>query len=201
MDGVEAVCVGAPWPPYDARVDLMDLPAAFGTTLDTIPFPGGYLIADPSLVRAWPERLPPGRRIGLVFSGNPLHQADRRRSIPVELVRPLPVIPGVSFVSLQHGPADNGLDLPNLTPWMTDYAETAALVANLDLVVSVDTSIAHLAGALGKPALVLLPFAPDWRWMLGRSDSPWYHSVRLVRQTRAGDWSGVLAEVMAALAP
>ena len=122
-------------------------------------------------------------------------------SIPAELVKALPPIPGVSFVSLHHGPAGNGLSLPNLTPLMTDYAETAALVANLDLVVAVDTSIAHLAGALGTPARVLLPFAPDWRWMLGRSDTPWYRSVRLFRQTRAGDWSGVLAEVMATVTP
>jgi Flp pilus assembly protein TadD len=201
MDGVEAVQANGPLPPYDARIDLMDLPVAFGTTLDTIPFPGGYLSADRALVRRWADRLPPSRKIGLVFSGNPLHQADRRRSVPVELVRPLPAIPGVSFVSLQHGPADNGLGLPNLTPWMTDYAQTAALVANLDLVIAVDTSIAHLAGALGKPVRVLLPYAPDWRWMTGRSDSPWYTSVHLFRQARAGDWGGVLAEVMAGLAP
>jgi tetratricopeptide (TPR) repeat protein len=200
MAGVEAARADAPLPPYDAGVDLMDLPGVFGTTLNTIPLPGGYLSADASLVRAWSARLPPGRKIGLVLSGNPRHQADRRRSIAAELVRPLPVIPGMSFVSLHHGPADDGLGLPNLTPWMTDYAQTAALVENLDLVVTVDTSIAHLAGALGKPALVLLPFAPDWRWMLGRSDSPWYRSVRLVRQTRAGDWSSPLAEVMGTLA-
>jgi hypothetical protein len=113
----------------------------------------------------------------------------------VELADRLLRVPGVGFVNLQHGPAAHGLGLPDLTGWMTDYAETAALVANLDLVISVDISIAHLAGALGKPAWVLLPFAPDWRWMVGRPDSPWYSSVRLFRQARAGDWPGVLAEV------
>lgn len=200
MDGVEAVRAGGPLPRYDARIDLMDLPAAFGTTLDTIPFPGGYLSADPALVRIWAARLPPGRKIGLVFSGNPLHQADRRRSIPRELVGPLPAIPGVTFVSLHHKAVDSGLGLPNLTRWMTDFAQTAALVANLDLVVAVDTAVAHLAGALGKPVWVLLPYAPDWRWIPGHSDSPWYRSMRLFRQTRAGEWGGVLSEVTDALA-
>jgi hypothetical protein len=89
--------------------------------------------------------------------------------------------------------------LPDLTPWMTDYAETAALIENLDLVITVDTSVAHLAGALGKPVWILLPHAPDWRWMLGRSDSPWYPSARLFRQPAPGDWSSVLAQAMGAL--
>ena len=199
MDGIQAVPASGPMPPYDARVDLMSLPGVFGTTLDSIPFADGYLSADAARIRAWRERLPAGRKVGLAFAGNPAHPADRRRSIGVERVGPLPVSPGLSFVNLQHGPAADGLGLANLTAWMTDYAETAALLANLDLVVTVDTSIAHLAGALGTPAWVLLPFAPDWRWMLGRRDSPWYSSVRLFRQDRAGDWSSVLAEVMGAL--
>ncbi len=200
MDGVQAVPPGVPLPPYDAQIDLMSLPAAFGTTLDRIPFAGGYLSADPARVRVWNDRLPSGRKAGLVFTGNPAHPDDRRRSIPPERVGCLPEIPGLSFVSLQHGPAAGRFGLPDLTQWMIDFAETAALVANLDIVVTVDTSIAHLAGALGRPALVLLPFAPDWRWMPGRSDSPWYTSLRLLRQSRAGDWSSVLAEAMSVLA-
>jgi tetratricopeptide (TPR) repeat protein len=200
MDGVQAIPAGSPLPPCDARIDLMSLPAAFGTTLDSIPFAEGYLSADPARVRAWGGRLPPGRKAGLVLAGNPAHPADRQRSIPADRLNPLPDIPGLSFVNLQHGPAAGSLGLPDLTPWMTDYAETAALVANLDIVVTVDTSVAHLAGALGKPTLVLLPFAPDWRWMTGRSDSPWYRSLHLLRQPEPGDWSSVLADAMGAVA-
>jgi tetratricopeptide (TPR) repeat protein len=199
MDGVRTVPTGEPLPACDARIDLMSLPSAFGTTLDTIPLPEGYLSADPARARAWSGRLPPGRKAGLIFAGNPAHPDDRRRSIPADFRDRLPAIPGLSFINLQHGPAAASLGLPDLTEWMTDYAETAALVANLDLVVTVDTSIAHLAGALGTPAWVLLPFAPDWRWMAGRSDSPWYRSLRLFRQPRAGDWSSVLADVAEAL--
>jgi Flp pilus assembly protein TadD len=200
MDGVLAVPSGGQLPRYDAWIDLMSLPSAFGTTLDSIPLAGGYLSADPARIRAWHARLPPGRKAGLVFAGNPAHPDDKRRSIPPELAGSLPDIPGMSFINLQHGPAAGTLGLPDLTQWMTDYAETAALVASLDIVVSVDTSIAHLAGGLGRPGLVLLPFAPDWRWMVGRGDSPWYNSLRLFRQPRAGDWRSVLGDVMSVLA-
>jgi ADP-heptose:LPS heptosyltransferase len=113
----------------------------------------------------------------------------------VEQAGSLLAFPGVTYVNLQHGPAAHRLGLPNLTALMTDYAETAALVASLDLVITVDTSVAHLAGALARPTWVLLPFAADWRWMPERPDSPWYRSVRLFRQARAGDWSGVLDQV------
>jgi Flp pilus assembly protein TadD len=139
------------------------------------------------------------RKVGIALAGNPRHPADRRRSIPPDLDVKLPNIPGLSFVSLLHGPTAGGLGLPDLTPWMTDYAETAALIENLDLVVTVDTSVAHLAGALGKPVWILLPHAPDWRWLLGRPDTPWYRSARLFRQPAAGDWTSVLTEVMAQL--
>ncbi|MFL5255509.1 MAG: tetratricopeptide repeat protein [Rhodopila sp.] len=196
MAGIQAIPADGPLPVHDAYVDLMSLPHMFGTTLDSIPFPNGYLSAEPSRVLAWQARLASGRKIGVALSGNPRHPADRRRSVPVEQAGPLLAVPGISFVNLQYGPAADTLGLPNLTAWMADYAETAALVANLDLVITVDTSIAHLAGALGKPTWVLLPFAPDWRWMLERTDSPWYSSVRLFRQFRAGDWSGVLDAVI-----
>jgi hypothetical protein len=195
MAGVRAIPAGGPLPPYDAHIDLMSLPRVFGTTLDRIPFPDGYLSADATRIPAWHARLPSGPKIGLVLSGNPLHPANRRRSIPVEQAGSLLTVEGVNFVNLHHGPAADRSGLPNLTAWMTDYAETAALLMTLDLVITVDTSIAHLVGALGKPAWVLLPFAPDWRWMLERPDSPWYRSVRLFRQARAGDWSNALAEV------
>ena len=196
MPGIRAVSASDPLPDYDAWVDQISLPRLFGTTLDTIPSACPYLSANPIRTRTWSARLPSGRKVGLAFAGNPKHPADRRRSIPADFCPTLPDIPGLSFINLQHGPSAGTLGLPDLTQWMTDYAETAALIENLDLVVTVDTSVAHLAGALGKPLWILLPHAPDWRWLLGRQDSPWYPSARLFRQPSPGDWTSVLAQVM-----
>jgi Flp pilus assembly protein TadD len=200
MPGIRAVSASDPLPTYDSWVDQISLPRVFGTTLDTIPSADAYLSANPILVRAWSARLPVGRKVGIAFAGNPKHGADRRRSIPADFDLRLPDIPGLSFVNLQHGASAGMRGLPDLTRWMTDYAETAALIDNLDLVVTVDTSVAHLAGALGKPVWILLPHAPDWRWMLGRLDSPWYRSARLFRQPTQGDWTSVLAQVTRELA-
>lgn len=199
MPGVRAIGPADPVPAYDAWIDQVSLARVFGTTLDTIPAPDRYLSADPIRAQAWRARLPGGRKVGLAFAGNPRYSADRRRSIPPDLDVKLPDVAGLSFINLQHGVSAGPLRLPDLTPLMTDYAETAALIDNLDLVVTVDTSVAHLAGALGKPVWILLPHAPDWRWMLERSDSPWYRSVRLFRQPAPGDWASVLAQVMQAL--
>ena len=185
-------------PSYDAWTDIGSLPLMFGTNGETIPSAAGYLRTDPIRAEAWRRRLPQGRKVGVVFSGNPRHPADARRSIPLERVR-LPDVRELTFVDLQFGAAAGRLGLPDLTPWMTDYAETAALITNLDLVITVDTSVAHLAGALGKPVWILLPHAPDWRWQLGRPDSPWYQSARLFRQDTPGDWSEVLVRVFDAL--
>jgi Flp pilus assembly protein TadD len=211
MAGVQAVSASDPLPAYDSWIDQISLARIFGTALDTIPSPTAYLFADPIRVQAWRARFAEGRqgerqqdqdgarKVGIAFAGNPRHGADRRRSIPPDVDVRLLDIPGVSFVSLQHGGSVGRLGLPDLTQWMTDYAETAALIDTMDLVITVDTSVAHLAGALGKPVWILLPHAPDWRWLLGRTDSPWYRSVRLFRQPVAGDWAGVLAEVTQAL--
>jgi len=199
ISGIRVIPTEDPLPRYDAWIDLMSLPHVFGTTLDTLPGASGYLRADAGRVAAWKARLPVGRKVGVALAGNPAHPNDRRRSIPPRLVFPLPEMPGISFINLHHGAAASGLGLPDLSAQLTDYAETAALLDNLDLVVTVDTSIAHLAGALGKPGWVLLPAAPDWRWLLGRADSPWYASLRLLRQQQAGDWTDVLAQVMRAL--
>jgi Flp pilus assembly protein TadD len=207
MPGVQAVASADALPAYDAWIDQISLARVFGTTLDAIPSPESYLSADPVRVQAWRVRLAnepwhlhtldpcSTRRVGVAFAGNRRHRGDRRRSIPPDLDIRLPDIPGLGFVSLQHGGAGHRLGLPDLTQWMTDYAETAALIETLDLVITVDTSVAHLAGALGKPVWVLLPHAPDWRWLLGRPDSPWYRSARLFRQPNADDWTSVWEEV------
>jgi tetratricopeptide (TPR) repeat protein len=199
MPGVQAVAASAGLPDYDCWVDQISLPHVFATTLDTIPSPDRYLSADPALTHIWRDRLPTGPKVGLAFAGNPQHRNDRHRSLPLDLATRLPDIPGIRFVNVQHGRGARALGLPDLTRWMTDYAETAALIENLDLVISVDTSVGHLAGALGKPVWLLLPHAPDWRWLLDRSDSPWYRSVRLFRQQTPGDWTGVLDRVTGAL--
>ncbi|MBN9561318.1 MAG: tetratricopeptide repeat protein [Alphaproteobacteria bacterium] len=186
-------------PRYDVWVDQMSLPRLFATTPETVPTPSGYLQADPAWAAAWRATLPEGCRVGLVWAGNPAHANDRRRSLPPGALAPLLEVPGQCFVSLQLGPRSvEAAAMPGLidpTARLTDYAATAALVAALDLVITVDTSVAHLAGALGRPVWVMLPFAPDWRWMLGRDNSPWYSSMRLFRQERPGHWSGVVASV------
>jgi hypothetical protein len=187
---IQVVSKFARLPRYDAWIDQMSLPHVLGTTLDTIPSPSGYLTAPD------PVSLPPGRTIGLAWRGNPAHSNDRRRTPPEDAFAPL--LASGRFVSLVPG-----VTLPGLAPPprpLTDYAETAALIAALDLVITVDTSVAHVAGALGRRCWVLLPFAPDWRWMLNRDDTPWYRSVRLFRQPTPGDWTSVAASVAAALA-
>jgi Flp pilus assembly protein TadD len=199
MSGVEAIGCAEPLPNHDAWIDLLSLPHVFGTTLETIPAADGYLTADPGLVETWRRRLPRGQKVGLAFAGNPAHPNQRHRSVPLAQVLPLPEIAGLAYVNLQHGLEAGNLGLPNFTDRLTDFAQTAALIQNLDLVLTVDTAVAHLAGALGKPALVLLPAAPDWRWMLRRDDSPWYRSVRLIRQEKAGDWSPALTRAFEAL--
>ncbi|MDE2200349.1 MAG: tetratricopeptide repeat protein [Rhodospirillales bacterium] len=189
-------------PPHDLWVDQMSLPRLLGTRPATIPGAAGYLPCPR-------RRSGPGRRIGLVWAGNPLHSNDARRSVPLAALAPLlaeaDLAPGLtrdlSWVSLQHGPrgaegAGHGLPAPDLP----DFAATAALVAGLDLVIAADTSTAHLAGAMGVPVWLMLPHAPDWRWMTGRADTPWYASMRLFRQPAPGDWNGVVAALGAALA-
>jgi hypothetical protein len=142
----------------------------------------------------------------LAWRGNPDHKNDRNRSIPISLLEPLLGLGGLAFYSLQVGPAQDQAageskpgKLTSLAGQIRDYADTARFIEQLDLVITVDTSIAHLAGALGRPTWVLLPFAPDWRWLLDRNDSPWYPTVRLFRQPAPGDWPSVIQDVVAAL--
>jgi tetratricopeptide (TPR) repeat protein len=197
---------GNPTPPHDYQCALMSLPGAFRTTLQTVPKKVPYLSSDARLVAHFRQRVEArgSLLVGIVWSGNPAHTNDHNRSLPVaDLLQA--ASPGVRLISLQKEVRD--VDLPALAAadvahegeWLTDFEHTAALVECLDLVISVDTSVAHLAGALGKPVWILLPFAPDWRWLLERPDSPWYPSARLFRQQTAGDWSGVLVSVRQAL--
>ena len=191
---------------FELHCPLLTLPLAFGTRLETIPaFENGYLTAPPEDVARWHQRLPKGRRrIGLVWSGSQAHANDTNRSLALAKIAPL-FQPGDVWVSLQKEVRDRdraaleASGILDVSAELGDFADTAALISALDLVISVDTSVAHLAGALGKPTWVMLPFAPDFRWLLDREDSPWYPSMRLFRQSRAGDWDGVLARIGEAL--
>jgi Flp pilus assembly protein TadD len=185
----EPIPYGEPLPDFDVHAPLQSLPRILRTTLGTIPAHVPYLSADADLVRSWKERLATcrGLRTGLVWAGNPHNRYDPQRSIPKERLETLMRTPGVDWFSLQKE------DLPG------DFSDAAALIANLDLVISVDTAAAHLAGALAKPVWTLLPFAPDFRWLMELEHSPWYPSMRLFRQPAAGDWDSVLTRVRQAL--
>ena len=206
---VTVVPRSAPLPPFDLQASLMDLPHLFGTTLDSIPAEIPYLRADPDKVEIWRRRFGDvaALKVGIVWAGSPIHKGDRYRSLPAEAVLPRLAMPGVQLYSLQKEPraadvpviAALGGDVIDLAPELGDFADTAAAVAALDLVISVDTSVVHLAGAMGRPAWVLLPHAQDWRWLRDRDDSPWYPSLRLFRQQAPQAWDGVLTRVAAAL--
>ncbi|MCB8881974.1 tetratricopeptide repeat protein [Acidisoma cellulosilytica] len=214
LDGVtEVVVQGEALPAFDLHLPLMSLPGRFRTGLGSIPAATPYLSADPAAVALWQGQLGQGRlgqglRVGLAWAGNPSlgnpsrTAMDRRRSIAPARLAPLWQVPGVHFVSLQKGKPSLPDTLPafDVMGEMGDLADTAALVANLDLVIAVDSAVAHLAGALGKPVWLLDRTDPCWRWMLGRRDSPWYPGLTIYRQQNPGDWEAVLAEVSADLA-
>jgi tetratricopeptide (TPR) repeat protein len=204
---------GEPLPAYDSHLPLLSLPRILGTTAESIPAAVPYVAvpeAKRAAARATLAQSGTRRRVGLCWAGNRTHGNDRHRSIALETLAPLFAVPGIAWFSLQQGePAGQiagtrGAENVVLLPEGTPLVDTAALLAELDLIITVDTSIAHLAGALARPAWVLLPFAPDWRWRLGRDDSPWYPTLRLFRQTRQRDWPSVIARVkteLEALAP
>jgi tetratricopeptide (TPR) repeat protein len=210
-----AVVVSAddPLPAHDLQCPLMSLPGELGTRIATIPSQIPYLTASAAKVQVWRKVFAhaPGPKIGLVWSGNPKHQFDHNRSVPVEMFAEMTKSISAHFFAIQKEmrPADIAR-LPEF-PWINDlsskiqsFEDTAAIVAALDLVITVDTSVAHLAGALGIRTWVLLGFAPDWRWLLGRDDSPWYPASRLFRQTALGDWasvSGAVRRELGVLAP
>jgi tetratricopeptide (TPR) repeat protein len=199
-------------PPFDLHCPVCSLPRAFGTRLDTIPSDVPYLPAPSGdLVRTWKDRLGEQTggheklRVGLVWSGNPQHDNDHNRSIPLQALLRI-ADTDATFVSLQKElrAGDDALlaqsGIVDVTSHLTDFAETAALLSCLDLVITVDTSVAHLAGASGRPTWVLLPFVPDYRWLLDREDSPWYPTLRLFRQSERRDWKPVLDRVRNELA-
>jgi Flp pilus assembly protein TadD len=195
---------------WDCWTPLLSIPYYCNTRIDSIPAKIPYLHAPKDLVKKWKPLLPKnGLRVGLVWKGDPRFESDADRSLPsLEVLAPLWTVAGVNFISLQKGAGEDeaaqppgGLPLINLGPRLADFADTAAVITNLDLVICVDTAIAHLTGALGKPCWVLLPeYKTDWRWMTERMDTPWYPCImRLFRQPTMGDWHSVIAEVVNAL--
>jgi hypothetical protein len=203
----EVIPHGTPIPPFDIHLPLLSLPSVFRTALDSIPAEIPYLdIPEAVPNREWIARTlaeSEGQtRIGLVWAGSRTHKGDAQRSIPPAAFGVLRTLPGVAWHSFQI----DATELPplpgivSLDPMLRNLSSTAYALSGMDLVITVDTALAHLAGALGIPTLFLLPFLPDWRWLLGREDSPWYPSMRLYRQSSPGDWSGVLHRVVEDLA-
>lgn len=204
LPGISRIAVqGTPLPACDYECPLMSLPLAFGTTPTSIPPPTAYLAGDPTKVAEWHARLGPaaGMRIGLAWRGTGTHVHDRRRSVPLQLL--LEHLPREHhYVSLQKNPSSDDRRVLREQRWIVDhtielhdFSDTAALCACLDLVISIDTSVAHLSAGLGRPTWILLPYSAAWRWLLDRDDSPWYPSAVLFRQTQVDDWSGVCARL------
>jgi tetratricopeptide (TPR) repeat protein len=202
MPGVARVLSGnVTLPRFDWHCPIIQLAQVFGTAAETIPADCPYLAPDPALVAAWSARLPAvparARRIGLAWAGAAKMEFDRRRSMALAAMAPLATVPGVQWISLQmgearHQPPPPGLALHDPMGAVQDFADTAAIIASLDVVVSVDTAVVHLAGAMGKPVILLDRYDNCWRWMTQREDSPWYPSVRIIRQARWGEWDPVM---------
>jgi hypothetical protein len=199
-------------PTSDAYLPLSGLPRLHGTHLGNMPASVPYLRPAPDKAALWGARLdalisPRHRRVGLVWAGRPTHSNDRNRSISLDMLAPATNIDGVTFVSLQIGAATSQIGryfgrapLVNLGPEIGDFADSAAIIHHLDMTITVDTSVGHLSGALGKPAWIMLPYAPDWRWLMERTDSPWYPTVRLFRQPTHRAWDHVIGDIAGALA-
>lgn len=202
----QVIAQGDPLPRYDAHAPLMSLPAIFGTTLDSIPWDSPYVRAMHQGAEAPPPLAPAeGLRVGLAWAGRPEQWDDRKRSISLDMLAPLAEIPGITFFSLQKGAAAEqatnpppGMRLIDLNGVTRNFSD-ASYIGQFDLVISVDTSVAHLAGAMGAPTWILVAYAPDWRYHLGREDNPWYPTMRLFRQPADGDWRGAIAAVADAL--
>jgi Tfp pilus assembly protein PilF len=193
---------GAARPACDFESPTMSLPLAFGTTVETIPADVPYIAPPPELAEEWAERLRSyhcTKKIGIVWAGNAKHTNDRRRSTALALWAPLGEVGGATFFSMQKGPPaaqwaspPGGMRLVHLTAGLSHFADAAAMISQLDLVITVDTAVAHIAGAMGKPVWNLIAFSPDFRWMLDRQDTPWYPTMRLFRQPSPGNWGAVM---------
>jgi tetratricopeptide (TPR) repeat protein len=192
---------------YDCYVPLSGLPRLAGITTENIPDSAGYLKANPRQIEAWREKLgrlaaPGKRRIALVWAGRPSHKNDRKRTLKLTQFSPLFALPGITLITVQKGDqiAQAGgyygaAPLLNLGPEINDFTDTMAILKNVEHLVTIDTSVAHIAGAIGVPTALVLPYAPDWRWLLNRNDTPWYQSIKLYRQQKPYDWSGVIESV------
>ena len=198
----EVIVQGEPLPAFDAQVPLLSLPAIFGMTLKSIPIRVPYLRVPDGVQFELPAASSARLKVGLVWAGNPALQNDLVRSVPLNQLSPLFSRPNIAFFSLQVGPARKQLAAANdaarmidLQPQLSDFAKTAAAIGQLDLIVSVDTAVAHLAGALAKPVWLMLPFAPEWRWLLDCENSPWYPTMRLFRQSAPDDWASVVNRI------
>jgi hypothetical protein len=204
----QLVSEGSELPPFDVHAPLMSLPYLLGTRLETVPAEVPYLSVPQDLVQRWRGRFTEAQsfKVGIVWQGNPQHKWDRHRSVPLPQFAPLAAVPGVQLISLQKGDALAALRSLDgrfrVTEWTEPqdpesgtFAETAAAMMNLDLVVTVDTAVAHLAGALALPVWVALSTIVDWRWLLDRPDTPWYPTVRLFRQETLGKWEPVFARM------
>ena len=213
--GIHRVPADDPLPPFDAHIPLLSLPDVFGTTLSTVPADIPYLDADSALVERWqhvlgqtsPPKVARTRTVGIAWQGNPSFPGDCKRSIPLKYFEKLAQVPDIRLVSLQKElkgtdqlPTWSGqVPLLDLSDRLESFCDTAAVMKNLDLVVSSCTSVAHLAGALGVPVWTALQFVPDWRWLLNRSDTPWYPTMRLFRQKKPGAWDDVFERMAMAL--
>ncbi|GAA5263908.1 hypothetical protein ACOSOMT5_P0328 [Acidiphilium sp. MT5] len=194
---------------FDAYIPLSGLPRLAGTTIDTIPATIPYLHPDPAKIAAWRQQLDAltprhKKRIGLVWAGRPTHKNDRKRTVKLRQFAPLFARPDIAIVTVQKGDRIDEVGqyfgpapLVNLGPTIQDFTDTLAIMQSLDRLVTIDTSVAHLAGASGVATSLILPFAPDWRWLHGRDDTPWYPSIKLYRQQRPYDWSGVVERLAA----
>ena len=206
--GFDTLVVRGSLPPaFDVHCELMSLPMVMGLKLADLPGPMPYLSADPQRVARWQQRLAglPRPLVAVVWAGRPTHFNDANRSLRLDELAPL-ARPDVTFLSIQKGPAAEqaaspppGMSIVSLSDEIQDFEDTAAILSIADLLISVDSSPVHLAGALGRPAWVMLPFVPDWRWLLGRSDTPWYPTVQLFRQNARGDWRGVMTAMASEL--
>ena len=207
--GVAEVAVRGATPPFDLHCPLPSLPGVFGTTLESIPAGVPYVFAEPATVARWQSRLADAQgrcRVGLVWASQSKHRTAAAKSVALQALAPLGAVTGVRFYGLQKGDAARqaqqappGLDIIDLSHDLLDFADTAAALAGMDLVISVDTAVAHLAGAMARPTWTLLKRAPDWRWLLGRDDCPWYPTMQLFRQREPGNWQPPVAAMAAEL--